>query len=130
MAKVFISHRGADSMLAEKLAKEIRDNGHQVWLDIWNIDIGDSIVGRINEGLTGEIALILCLSSSGLSDWMNVEWMSVLAQQLNGQNVKLLPIRLSGGTLPPILADKKYADLAADWDHGIFLVLKALNRSS
>jgi hypothetical protein len=127
MANVFISHRGADAALAERLATELRDKGgHQVWLDIWNINIGDSIVGRINEGLAGEIALVLCLSSDGSSPWMDAEWMSTLARQLNGEKVKLLPARLSGGTLPPILADRKYGDLVKEWDRGISSLLKAL----
>jgi TIR domain-containing protein len=127
MANVFISHRGADTASAEKLATELRDKGrHQVWLDAWNINVGDSIVKRINEGLAGEIALILCLSSIGSSDWMDAEWMSALARQLNGEKVKLLPARLSGGVLPPILADRKYANLVADWDRGVTSLLKAL----
>jgi len=127
MSKVFISHRGADSGLAEKLANSIKNCGaHEVWFDAWDIKIGDSIVGKINEGLTGNVALILCLSSSGSSPWMDAEWMSLLARQLQGQNVKLLPVRLSGGTIPPILADIKFADLVSDWDGGIKDLCKVL----
>jgi TIR domain len=127
MSKVFISHRGADSDLAEKLAQSIKSCGrYEVWFDAWDVKIGDSIVGKINDGLTGNIALILCLSSSGSSPWMDTEWMSLLARQLQGQNVKLLPVRLSGGTIPPILAHIKFADLVSDWDGGIKNLLQVL----
>ena len=127
MANVFISHRGADLAIATKLATELRDKGpHTVWLDDWKIDLGVSIVQKINEGLAGPAALVLCLSASS-SAWMDVEWMTTLARQLNGENVKLLPVRLTGGSLPPILADRKYADLSADWGHGVAALLKALS---
>ena len=53
MANVFISHRRVDVEPAEKLAAQVRDAGHRVWFDEWEIGIGDSIVGRMNEGLEG-----------------------------------------------------------------------------
>jgi hypothetical protein len=50
---------------------------------------------------------------------MSREWMSVLARQLAGAQVRLLPVRLTGGSPPAILADIKYADLAAGWSKGL-----------
>ena len=127
MANVFISHRGADTPEAERLAEEIRDVGHEVWLDVWRIDLGDSIVARINEGLEGATDVVVCYSSSGVtSPWMSVEWMSTLARQLNGHDVKLLPVRLTGGDPPAILADLKYADLVKDWEQGVASLLRSI----
>ena len=63
---VFISHRGADTALAEQLAKEIRAAGYGVWLDVWKIDIGNSIIGEINAGLNNVKYLVLCYSESGV----------------------------------------------------------------
>jgi len=53
MANVFVSHRRTDAKEAKELATEIRARGHQVWLDDWEIGIGDSIVERIQDGLEG-----------------------------------------------------------------------------
>jgi hypothetical protein len=120
MANVFISHRGADTDEAERLARELTPDGHRVWLDAWAIKLGDSIVGRMHEGLTGATHVVLCLSASDvLAPWISAEWMSALARQLNGEGVKILPVRLTGGDLPAILADRRYADLVADWDRGV-----------
>lgn len=126
MANVFISHRGADAALAEQLASEIRAAGHQVWLDLWEIGIGDHIAERMNHGLEGTAYLVVCYSSSGLAPWMNIEWMSALARQLNGEAVKVLPVSLSGKTPPAILAGTKYADLIGDWKKGVADLLKAI----
>jgi hypothetical protein len=127
LANVFISHRGQDIKEADRLAEEIRKAGHQVWLDEWKIDIGDSLVQRINEGLEGASYLILCYSSAGVtSPWMSREWMSALSRQLNGHGVKLLPARLTGGKAPAILDDIKYADLVNDWSKGMAELLRAI----
>ena len=120
MATVFVSHRFADEVVARRLAEELRDRGHAVWLDTWEIGVGDSIVGKMNEGLTGSAFVVLCYSDAGaMSSWMSREWMSALARQLEGEGVKLLPVRLTGGSPPAILADLKYADLVADWARGM-----------
>jgi hypothetical protein len=120
MANVFVSHRGADACEAEELASELRRCGHKVWLDTWNIHIGDSIVERINEGLSGSSYFVLCYSGSGtLAPWVSREWMSALARQLNGQGIRVLPVLLTGGEPPAILADIKYADLVRDWGRGV-----------
>lgn len=127
MANVFISHRGADDAEAERLADEVRRSGHTVWLDVWEIGVGDSIVARMDEGLEGAAYLVLCYSSSGvLAPWIDREWMSALARQLNGEGVKMLPVRLTGGDPPAILADIRYADLVADWAGGVAELLRAI----
>src|SRR5689334_7054018 len=111
MANVFISHRIKDNEEAANLAEDIRNAGHKVWLDLWEINIGDSIVGRMNEGLESTSYLILCYSDMGvMSEWISREWLAALARQLNGEGVKILPVLLTGGKAPAILADIKYAD--------------------
>ncbi len=89
--------------------------------------MGDSIVERINAGLEGAAYLVLCYSSSGVtSPWMSREWMATLARQLNGYGVKVLPVLLTGGEPPAILADVKYADLVTDWTQGVSELLQAI----
>lgn len=126
MANVFISHRSDDKDLAEKLAVDIKDAGHVVWLDIWEINLGDQIVERMNEGLEGSAYVVLCYSASGMAPWINIEWTSALSRQLNGEKVKVLPVKLSGDKIPAILAGTKYADLIKNWSQGIVDLLKAI----
>jgi hypothetical protein len=126
---VFISHRGEDINLAERLAVQLRQAGFEVWLDKWDISVGDSIIGKINAGLENARYLILCYSEAGvLSPWMSHEWMAALAQQLNGYEIRVLPARLSGGKPPAIMADIKYADFVKDWNQGMAELLKAMGR--
>ena len=126
MANLFICHRKADAASAERLARTLELSGHSVWFDEWNINVGDSIVARINEGLEGSHYVVLCYSASGMSGWVNREWQSTLARQLSGHAIKLLPALLSGGDAPAILADIKYANLVADWDKGVQALLVSI----
>lgn len=127
MANVFISHRGSDTVQAERLAIEIRAAGHVVRLDEWELAIGDSVVEWMERGLADATYVVVCYSDQGvLVPWMGREWMSALARQLNGHGVRLLPVRLTGGEPPALLADIKYADLVKDWSAGVAQLLKAI----
>lgn len=127
MATVFVSHRRSDAVEAVALADDIRSAGHQVWLDDWEIGIGDSIVAKMNEGLGGAAYLVLCYSKAGSeAPWMGREWLSALARQMNGSGVKVLPVILTGGSPPAILADIQYADLTKDRPAAVKSLLRAI----
>jgi hypothetical protein len=71
--------------------------------------------------------VLLCYSSHGVnSPWMSREWMSTLARQLEGHKVRLVPVILSGGGPPAIMADNKYVDLVSDWANGVSELLDAM----
>lgn len=127
MANVFISHRKVDVSDAKRLAEAVSAAGHVVWFDEWEIGIGDSVVERIDSGLDGTSYLVLCYSTAGvMSPWVTREWMSSLHRQLEGCDVRILPVKFSGGSAPAILADIRYADLSQDWDRGFEELLKAI----
>ncbi|GAA0564732.1 hypothetical protein GCM10010172_55220 [Paractinoplanes ferrugineus] len=119
MAAVFISYRTPDRAEATALKAGLEKCGHKVWLDSEEIAVGDSIVGKIDEGLDALDYLVLCYSSSGRSAYTDAEWTATLHRQLSGHAVKVLPARLTGGEPPAILAGTRYADLVKDWDQGV-----------
>jgi TIR domain len=128
MANVFISHRSSDKTLAERLAADVASAGHKVWIDSAEIGLGDSIVEKIDQGLSGSHYLVLCYSRDGVkSPWISREWQSRLNRQLSGKNVKIIPVIISGGgEIPAILADIKYADFTANWSAALRDLLLAL----
>ncbi|SEI19021.1 toll/interleukin-1 receptor domain-containing protein [Paraburkholderia hospita] len=126
MSNVFLCHRKGDAESVERLARELEAAGHAIWFDEWEINVGDSIVAEINKGLTDTAYLVLCYSEHGPSDWTDREWHSTLHRQLSGHNVRLLPVRVSGGRPPAILADIRFADLVSDWEAGVRDLLKAI----
>ena len=81
----------------------------------------------MEEGLQGATYLILCYSEAGVqSPWMGREWMSTLARQLEGRDVRILPVMLTGTEMPALLSDIRTADLRHDWDKGLALLLRSI----
>ena len=131
MANIFVSHRGSDAAEAERLASDLAKGGHRVWLDVWDIHVGDSVVARIDEGLAGANYFVLCLSEDGVyNPWMSREWYAALARQLSGHSIMLLPIRLTGGAPPAILSDIRYADATVNYDAAVNEILTAIRLGS
>lgn len=51
MSKVFLSHTSKDKPFVRKLANDLRSYGHTVWIDEAEINIGDSLINKIRDGL-------------------------------------------------------------------------------
>jgi hypothetical protein len=127
MAEIMISHRTADTFMAENLAKEIEQAGHVVRLDSSELNVGDSITEWMNSAVSNVQYVVLCYSVHGVeSPWIIREWASTLARQLQGKGVRILPVILTGGDAPALLADIKTADLTRDWARGIGELLRAI----
>lgn len=63
--KVFLSHASEDKdRFVVDFARQLRENGVDVWLDQWEMKPGDSLVGKIfEEGLKDARAVIIVLST-------------------------------------------------------------------
>jgi TIR domain len=48
---VFLSHSSKDKTIVCGVAERLRKDGLRVWLDDWEIRVGDSIPAKIEEGL-------------------------------------------------------------------------------
>ena len=67
---VFLSHSSKDKIVVRGLAGQLRADGLRVWLDEWEIKLGDSIPAKIEEGLEHSRVLVLCMSANAFgSDW-------------------------------------------------------------
>ena len=51
MPSIFLSHASVDKPFVEKLAKDLKRIGVNVWFDNWSIKIGESITWQVEEGI-------------------------------------------------------------------------------
>ncbi len=58
---VFLSHTNADKSFVRRLASDLTDRGVKVWLDEWELSVGDSLSERIQAGIlvAGFLAVVL-----------------------------------------------------------------------
>jgi hypothetical protein len=126
-ARLFICHASENKAIARQLASFLENHGAEVWLDQWEIRVGDSIVQKINEGLSSSSHLAILISRDSITKpWVTKELSSALMRQLSGCSTHVLPVLLDDSPIPAILADIRYADCRSDPSAGFQEVLDAL----
>jgi hypothetical protein len=125
---VFISYSHADAGFAESLAANIFKKAKtSVWIDRWELNVGDSLIRRIEEAITEASAIVVVLSKASVeSEWVRKELSAGLIRELEEKRVVVLPILLEDCAIPLFLRDKKYADFRKDFDTGLRQVLDAI----
>jgi 5'-deoxynucleotidase YfbR-like HD superfamily hydrolase len=129
MIKVFLSHSSHDKNTVERLAKDLRKDGINVWLDAWEIAVGESILQKVQEGLQNAQFVALWLTDNAIkSGWVTKEWHTTMYQEIAKKSVIILPLLADDCEIPLFLADKKYADFRTSYRDGLKSLLAALRR--
>ncbi len=115
MANIFISHSSKDKAFVRRVAVDLRRLGHSVWLDEWQIGLGDSIVSKLQHGIEVADFLILVLSAHSVaSSWVEHEWQAKYWDEVKERRIRILPVLLNDCKIPYLLRGKKYADFRGD----------------
>jgi len=111
MSSVFISYSHKDKSFVERLAADIRDAGHTVWIDETEIIVGDSLIEKILNGIDSVdfVAAIISLASLK-SAWFKKELDLASNREIDEKRVVVLPILINDVELPRFLKGKHYAD--------------------
>lgn len=112
MKDFFVSYTGTDSNYATWIAELLEANNYSVTIQAWDFRPGDNFVAKINEALVECQKLVVILSRSYLnSKWCETEWTSKLAQQMNLQERRIIPIRIEPIDLAGLLSPIVYIDI-------------------
>lgn len=113
MSSVFISHSSRDKPFVRKLATALLSDGFPVWLDSWKLELGDSLVDRIFEGIeTSSIVLLVVSKDSNESGWVDREVSAALAKERSVGRRFLIPLKIDESQVPPKLEDRLYGDFS------------------
>lgn len=129
MASVFLSHNSADKPFVRRLAQSLQSQGHVVWLDEAEINIGDSLIEKIREGLDKVDYVAVVLSQNSIaSTWVQRELDISSNREIAEKRVILLPLMLQHVELPGFLLGKRYGDFTTEeiYDHSLGELLKVL----
>jgi hypothetical protein len=126
-SKIFLCHAGEDHEFAEKLAHSLSKKGVPVWYDRWILNVGDSIVDRVNEGIHDSRYMGVVLSKHSVSKpWCRREMNAALQIQLNKDGIRILPIVIDDCEVPELFADLLRADFRISYRKGLNSLLKSL----
>ena len=129
MSSIFLSHSHADKPFARKLAADLRKAGHAVWIDEAEINIGDSLIEKIREGLDQVDFVAAILSSASIaSPWVTRELDIASNREIKEMRVVVLPLLLEQVELPGFLKGKFYGDFTntSRYDEMLALLVRKL----
>lgn len=132
MSKVFLSHTKKDKPFVRKLAADLRSYGHIVWIDEAEINIGDSLIGKIRDGLDMVDYVAAIISKGSLeSEWVKKELEIASNREIKEKRVVVLPILVEHVDLPGFLEGKFYGDFSEkdEYEEKLQLLLRSLGDS-
>lgn len=103
--KIFISYSRVDNSYADEVEKVLKDNGVQYFFDRKDINWGDRIDTKIEEGIKSSDAILVLISPASLkSDWVPYE-----IGFAKGAGLQVLPYLVHPSVdIPGYLANKLY----------------------
>jgi len=111
----FVSHASEDKeAIVRPLAEELKRRGLRVWYDEFELEVGDSLSEKIDEGLSESHHGIVILSQSFFEkDWSKKELAGLTATE-DGRPNRILPVwhqitKQKVAAHSPTLADRKAA---------------------
>jgi hypothetical protein len=120
VGKVFVSHASDNKAFVDRLVADLAARAVPVWYDKFDLRVGESIPGGINEGLSSSKYFLIVLSKASVtSRWVAEELNAAMIEQIARGGTFLLPVLLEDCEVPPLLRHRRYADFRIDYDRGL-----------
>lgn len=111
--KVFLSHSSADADLARRLALDLESANVDVWLDQWELGVGEEIEQSIEQGVDeSEFVIVLLTRASVASEWVDREWRRKVHDEAQSERLAVVPVRGEPCEIPDFLAQRSHADVS------------------
>lgn len=124
---IFISYSHENKEFADKLAMQLVAHNVNIWLDRWELNLGDSIIPKVQDAVDGASALLVILSkASVISEWCKNEINAGLLRELEEKQILVMPVMLEDCKVPVFVRGKLYADFRSNFDDGLQTVLEGI----
>jgi hypothetical protein len=128
---IFISYNQKDRAFVDTLARNLVAAKHNVWMDRWELSLGDSLIQKIQEALTKSSAILVILSKNSVdSEWCKKELSAGLIRESEERKTIVMPCVIDDCEIPLFIRDKLYADFRHDPDEAFRLVDQSLAKIS
>ena len=115
---VFISHNSQDKPIVKDLANRLEADGLKVWLDEWEILAGDSILSKVEHGLSKSRHVVYMMSDNSInSNWVTLERLTPMFNDPLNNSRRLLPVLLEDTIIPDMIKQFYYIDWRKGEEH-------------
>ena len=108
---VFVSYRATDRKWAMSLVARLEGAGLRVFIDQRELVAGDYLSAQLESALLRSRAAVLLVSHGWLeSPWCQQEANVLIKRAVEDTSFKLVPLRLDGSAMPPLLDSRLWLD--------------------
>lgn len=115
MPDAFIIYSRPDRDAVTRLVQHLKRNRLRIWFDVEQLEPGDSIVAKIEEGVENSRWLVIIVSRNGKgSNWWRAEYSAAIHRQIRRNEQQIIPVLLDDveeDDIPFLLTDRHYIDL-------------------
>ncbi len=117
---IFISHSSRDKAAATRLATTLNFCAIDVWLDDWELEVGQSLIDEIARAMdNSRYIAILITENYNTTVWTKTEYKKAVSREQKENRTVMLPLIVGEAQIPDFLEDKLYIDLSQDFFSGI-----------
>lgn len=117
---IFLSHSSVDSAFARRLVNHLDSLGVDVFLDDWDLNLGDALRPSIESGIERSRFFGVILSPSFLkSDWYQFELKQALKKEKRSGKRIVLPILVDSNKPPEWAAERVYVNFHPQYFRGL-----------
>lgn len=124
---IFISYSHKNKEFVDKLAIQLVARNVNIWIDRWELSLGDSLIDKVQEAADGASALLVILSKESISsEWCKKELNSGLSRELEEKRVVVMPVLLEDCDIPIFVREKLHADFRSNFDDGLRTIIEGI----
>ncbi len=117
---IFISHSSNDKAAALHLATNLNFCAVDVWLDDWELEVGQSLTDEIAKAMDdSRFIAILITENYNQTVWTKTEYKKALSREQKENRTVMLPLIVGEAQIPDFIEDKIYIDLRKEFFVGI-----------
>ena len=123
----FISYSSRDEAIARRLHADLQVNNVRCWFAPHDMQIGDSVIDRIDQAIRDHEKMLLILSAASVaSQWVAAEVKTALMRERAEGGALLFPIRIDDAALQPTrgwaaqLHERHIGDFRAWKDYDVY----------
>jgi hypothetical protein len=111
-SRIFVSYTASDEYAVRRVVAELEKSGLDVWFAPHELSAGERLSSIHDHIEQARLAIVMISRAALNSPWVQHEINAVIAAQLSGQPLRIIPVLLESVRLPISLADTLYVDLS------------------
>jgi hypothetical protein len=113
--QLFLSHSSRDDQIVSRIAQNLNTCGVDVWLDAWELRVGDDLHQRIADAISKSKYVAVVVSGRfDNSKWTKGEVSQALSREKAEGRTLVLPLLIEDVPLPPVVGNKKFLNFTDD----------------